>query len=63
MKDAFADYARDCFAPARPILTAAEALMVKLHREFAYSPGETTIAHHFSTFSRDAAASARTLPT
>jgi len=44
VKDAFADYARDCFAPARPILTAAEALMVKLHREFAYSPGETTIA-------------------
>jgi transglutaminase-like putative cysteine protease len=44
VKDAFADYARDCFAPAGPILTAAEALMVKLHREFAYSPGETTIA-------------------
>ena len=44
VKDAFADYARDCFGPARPILAAAEALMVKLHREFAYSPGETTIA-------------------
>jgi transglutaminase-like putative cysteine protease len=40
----FTEYAADCFAPARPILACAEALMTKLHRELKYAPGETTVA-------------------
>jgi transglutaminase-like putative cysteine protease len=37
------DYAADCFPPKRPVLAAAEALMHKIHREFKYAPGSTTI--------------------
>ncbi len=41
---AFAEYARDCFPPGRPILAGAEALMTRVREEFAYAPGETTVA-------------------
>ena len=44
IKQAFTDYAADCFTPGRPVLAAAGALMEKLHRELQYAPGATTIA-------------------
>ena len=42
IKQAFGDYAEDCFRAGRPIGAAAEALMRKIHREFNYAPGSTT---------------------
>lgn len=44
IKRAFADYAADCFAAGRPVLACADALSAKLHRDFRYAPGETTIS-------------------
>jgi transglutaminase-like putative cysteine protease len=44
VKQAFDDYGAECFAPGRPVLACAEALMQKIHRELKYSPGETNIA-------------------
>ena len=44
VKQMFTDYAEDCFPAGRPVLAGAEALMTKLHRDFEYAPGETTIA-------------------
>jgi transglutaminase-like putative cysteine protease len=44
IKSVLADYARDCFRPDRPLLAAAEDLMAKIHREFAYDPEATRIA-------------------
>jgi len=44
IKSAFADYARDCFAPTLPLLAAAQALMEKIHREFTFDPDATHIA-------------------
>jgi transglutaminase-like putative cysteine protease len=43
IKQAFTDYGADCFAPARPVLQAAEDLMSKIHRDFKYAPGSTNI--------------------
>ena len=43
IKQAFSDYGADCFLPKRPVLSAADALMHKIHREFKYAPGSTTI--------------------
>jgi len=43
IKQTFRDYAEECFPPGRPLLAAAEALMGKIHREFKYAPGTTTI--------------------
>jgi transglutaminase-like putative cysteine protease len=37
-------YSRDCFRPGTPILTAAQALMAKIHREFKFDSGATTVA-------------------
>jgi transglutaminase-like putative cysteine protease len=44
VKKAFTDFGEECFEPARPVLGCAEALMQKIHRELAYSPGQTCIA-------------------
>lgn len=44
VKQVFNEYAAECFPAGRPILTCAQALMEKLHREFRYAPGETNIA-------------------
>lgn len=38
-----ADYARQDFAPSRPILEAAMAFMNRIHADFRYEPGATTI--------------------
>jgi transglutaminase-like putative cysteine protease len=43
VKQEFTDYAAECFPAGRPILDCANALMVKLHRELKYAPGETTV--------------------
>ena len=43
VKQEFTDYAAECFPADRPILACAEALMVKLHRELTYAPGETAV--------------------
>jgi transglutaminase-like putative cysteine protease len=44
IKTLFNEYAASCFERGRPILACAQALMNKLHAEFRYAPGETTIA-------------------
>ena len=43
IKGAFFDYGADCFAAGEPLLAGAEALMHKIHRDFAYAPGSTDI--------------------
>jgi transglutaminase-like putative cysteine protease len=43
IKQTFTDYSAGCFAPGRPVLAAAESLMSKIHRDFKYAPGTTTI--------------------
>ncbi len=42
LKQAFADYAADCFVPQRPYLEAVAALMSKIFHEFTYD-GEATL--------------------
>ncbi len=42
IKQAFGDYAEDCFAPDRSIAAVSAALMRKIHRDFDYAPGSTT---------------------
>jgi len=44
LKSAFADYAAECFPKGTPLLDAARALNTKIHTDFRYAPGETTIA-------------------
>ncbi len=44
IKRVFAEYAEECFAGGRPLLGCADALSAKLHRDFRYAPGETTIS-------------------
>ncbi|MBS1154895.1 MAG: transglutaminase protein [Proteobacteria bacterium] len=44
IKHELGQYAADCFIADAPILVGAEALMRKIHREFAYEPGSTAIA-------------------
>src|SRR6266478_3190833 len=43
VKQEFTDYPAECFPPGRPILACADALMVKLHRDLKYAPGETAV--------------------
>jgi transglutaminase-like putative cysteine protease len=43
IKQTFSDYAADCLVPGGPLLPGAESLMHKMHRDFAYAPGTTTI--------------------
>jgi len=44
LKQAFADYATDCFAPQRPYLQAVEALMAKIFSEFTFDSEATLVA-------------------
>jgi len=41
---AFADYARSCFPAGRPILEAALDLTRRIHREFTFRPGATSVS-------------------
>lgn len=43
IKTVFNEYAANCFPTNRPVLACAQALMRKLHADFRYAPGETTI--------------------
>jgi transglutaminase-like putative cysteine protease len=43
IKQAFTDYAAECFEPGRPILACALALTTRLHADITYAPGETGI--------------------
>ena len=43
VKQAFTDYAADCFPAGHPLLECADALMRKLHDEMTYAPGETSV--------------------
>jgi transglutaminase-like putative cysteine protease len=43
VKQAFSDYAADCFMPGRPLLLGAESLMHKIHHDFSYAPGATHV--------------------
>lgn len=38
------DYAQDSFSPGRPLLDAVQDLMQRIHKDFTYDPGFTTIA-------------------
>lgn len=38
------DYAQDSFTPGRPLIAAVNDLMERIHRDFKYAPGVTTIA-------------------
>ncbi len=61
VKQAFDDFGAECFAPGRPVLACAEALMQKIHRELKYAPGETSIATPLAeVLGESARASART---
>lgn len=44
IKQAFTEYGADCFSAGRPLLAAADALMMKLYREMKYTPGVTDIS-------------------
>lgn len=44
VKHVFQRYAADCFPAGQPILAGAEALLQKIHREFTYAPGETSVS-------------------
>jgi transglutaminase-like putative cysteine protease len=43
VKQEFSDYSEECFPQGRPIVACADALMLKLHRDLKYAPGETTV--------------------
>jgi transglutaminase-like putative cysteine protease len=44
IKQTFSDYAGECFEPGSPLLASAHALMHKIHRDFSYEPGATSIS-------------------
>jgi transglutaminase-like putative cysteine protease len=44
IKTLFNEYAADCFPRGQPVLACAQALSTKLHEDFRYAPGETTIS-------------------
>jgi transglutaminase-like putative cysteine protease len=43
IKNAFGEYAAECFLHGQPILMCAEALMHKLYQELTYDPGATLV--------------------
>jgi transglutaminase-like putative cysteine protease len=43
LKQAFTDYGADCFPVGCGVLAGAQTLMRKVHREFTYAPGSTSI--------------------
>ena len=43
-------YAAECLKPDRPILAAAESLMARIHGEFRFHPGATTVTTPVMTF-------------
>jgi transglutaminase-like putative cysteine protease len=43
-------YAAECFVPGKPILSAAKALMAKIHAEFRFDAGATTVTTPVMSF-------------
>ncbi|HEU4410845.1 MAG TPA: transglutaminase family protein [Polyangiaceae bacterium] len=43
-------FSADCFAPGRPVLAAAEALMARIHDEFEFDPKATTVSTSVMSF-------------
>lgn len=50
VKRSLRNYARDCFAPGQPILSAAVALMAKIHDEFKFDAAATNVTTPLMTF-------------
>jgi transglutaminase-like putative cysteine protease len=44
IKQAFNEFAEDCFPAEAPIFQCADRLMQKLHRDMTYAPGDTSIS-------------------
>jgi transglutaminase-like putative cysteine protease len=44
IKRVFSDFAKDCLIPGASVLSVANAMMAKVHREFRYQQGATEIA-------------------
>ena len=44
LKQVFAEYAADCFSPARPLLEAVDGLMQKIFNEFSFDAAATQVA-------------------
>jgi transglutaminase-like putative cysteine protease len=44
IKRVFSDFAQDCLGPEASVLSVANGVMSKVHREFRYEPGATEIA-------------------
>jgi transglutaminase-like putative cysteine protease len=44
IKRIFSDFAQDCLVPGTSVLSVANAMMAKVHREFRYEQGATEIA-------------------
>ena len=44
IKQMLTDYAAECFPPGRTVLECADSLMLKLHDEMTYAPGETSVS-------------------
>jgi transglutaminase-like putative cysteine protease len=44
IKQAFNDFAQECFPASRTVLDCADSLTHKLHDEMTYAPGETTVS-------------------
>lgn len=43
IKQAFTEYGADCFTTGRAMVEATHALMMKIHKQMTYAPGETDI--------------------
>lgn len=50
VKRELGNYASDCFTSERPILSAAAALMAKIHGEFTFDPEATTVSTPVMSF-------------
>lgn len=48
-----ADYALESFKPGRPLFSAAQDLMQRIHRDFIFQPGFTTIATPLSELMKE----------
>ena len=48
-----ADYALESFKPGRPVFAAAQDLMQRIHRDFIFQPGFTTIATPLSELMKE----------
>ena len=50
--DRYRDYARESFADGRPLIECVESLCSRIHADFAYRPGSTSVATPLATVFR-----------